>query len=129
MKTKVSIVLIALMALGCWQGSKQVPEEAEGTEQSRLKAAIWAGDEAKVRELLDANADLVNTPDDTLNTPLHNAAAAKHAAIVKLLLERGADVNAMNDEDQTPLTVAVMAQAGDEIIELLKSNGAVESSV
>jgi ankyrin repeat protein len=43
--------------------------------------------------------------------------------IVKLLLERGADIHAMNDEGETPYQVS-LRKGNREIADLLRKNGA-----
>lgn len=41
------------------------------------------------------------------DTPLHDAAVNGHVKIAKLLVERGADINAKNSKGKTPLDVAL----------------------
>ena len=57
-----------------------------------LRRAASAGDLAKVKELLDAGAD-VNAANAYGGTALSFAVDRGHTAVVDLLLERGADVN------------------------------------
>jgi cellobiose-specific phosphotransferase system component IIA len=57
-----------------------------------LRRAASAGDLAKVKELLDAGAD-VNAANAYGGTALAFAVDRGHAAVVDLLLERGADAN------------------------------------
>jgi ankyrin repeat protein len=45
----------------------------------------------------------VNVQDNYGYMPLHEAARNEHLDIVKILLEKGADINARNKDDQTPL--------------------------
>lgn len=40
------------------------------------------------------------------DTPLHDAAINGHQKLVKLLVERGADIQAKNSKGKTPLDVA-----------------------
>jgi ankyrin repeat protein len=65
---------------------------AEDTGEA-LRRAASAGDLAKVKELLDAGAD-VNAANAYGGTALSFAVDRGHTAVVDLLLERGADVNA-----------------------------------
>ena len=60
---------------------------------------------------------------DVGETPLHVAARASHAAVIKLLLENGADVNAIDDQQMTVLKHAVY---GGEVVavRLLLEHGA-----
>ena len=51
----------------------------------------------------------VNAKDDSLGwTPLHYAATLGNRQITKLLISKGADVNAINDVNQTPLDIAAL---------------------
>ena len=55
--------------------------------------------------------------------PLHSAAAGHNMAVVRLLVEHGADVNAKQEQDFTPLMAA--AQNGDlEMAQLFLDHGA-----
>ena len=57
------------------------------------------------RTILDLGAD-VNQGDDRGNTPLHDAVRAGFASVVEMLAAHGADLDALNDDGQTPLTLA-----------------------
>jgi ankyrin repeat protein len=61
-------------------------------------------------------------------TPLHRAVVAKNLSIVKMLVEHGADINALNKDDkETPLDCAMFVN--DSSIALyLKEHGAVNSA-
>jgi uncharacterized protein len=56
--------------------------------------AAEAGDLKRVRALLDAESALVNRGDRTGGPPLHRAVLGRARPVVRLLLDRGADVNA-----------------------------------
>jgi ankyrin repeat protein len=87
-------------------------------QESALANAATAGVEESVKLLLDHGAK-VNVPDDRGYSPLMYAAAseAMPAGIVKMLLEKGADVNATG-EGETVKTLA--AKRGDtEVARLL----------
>ncbi len=100
---------------------------------SALTQAAWTGDAATARLLLDAGAD-VNQRDLKWNfTALHWAAASESTstALVSLLLERGAEVNAEGGQPvdnylgvpQTPLMLAL--QRGETpIVAALRKAGA-----
>lgn len=76
------------------------------------------------RELIDSGAD-VNAVDDEGMTPLHAAAAADSAEVVRLLLDAGAHVDPQNAKGETPLRVAVQAPWSDpESLRLLLNAGA-----
>jgi ankyrin repeat protein len=73
-----------------------------------LSHAVIAGDIAKVKEIIDAGAD-VNAKDTLDRTPLHLAAFHGRAKIIDLLIAHGADVNARDLTATPPLHVAVIA--------------------
>jgi len=67
--------------------------------------AAQEGDVKKVTQLLDSGVSTTIADYDD-RTPLHIACVAGHKGVVKLLLERGADVNARDVHDWTPLDEA-----------------------
>ena len=61
-----------------------------------------------VQKLLDEGAAVNEiSQDGLLQTPLHHAAKSQNSGIVKLLLDKGADIDAPDSYNMTPLTVAV----------------------
>jgi hypothetical protein len=52
----------------------------------------------RVKEILETDGSLANAKDASGATPLHYAAINGHRKIVKLLVERGADINAADEE-------------------------------
>jgi len=84
---------------------------------------ITKGDLSKVRDLLNANSELVYIKDKDGDTPLHFAAMVGHTDIAKLLIDSGADVNKINKDGDSPLHYA----AGDghtAVVNLLIESGA-----
>ena len=55
-------------------------------------------------------------------TPLHHAATQDHKKIAELLIAKGADVNAKDDDGDTPLYYAESFHK--ETADLLRKNGA-----
>jgi ankyrin repeat protein len=67
---------------------------ADARTDHPIHLAAEAGDLERVRSLLDAEPSLVNRGDRTGGTPLHRAVLGRARPVVRLLLDRGADVNA-----------------------------------
>lgn len=103
--------------------------------------AALKGDEGRVKTLLDLDPSLANRPSEYVTyyagsgTPLKNAAMAGRMAIVKLLLEKGADPN-LPEEGIAPMGHAMHSAVvynHIDIVKLLLEHGAypnvpVESS-
>jgi hypothetical protein len=91
-----------------------------------LQLACYFGHPDVVRLLLDNGADLEAVArNDMRIRAIHAAVASRNAAIVGILIEAGADVNARQQDDYTPLMAA--AQNKDEAIEqMLRAAGATE---
>jgi uncharacterized protein len=89
-----------------------------------LHLAAFFGHRETALALLNKGAPLsARSTNEMHNTPLHAAAAGRHAAIVKLLLDHGAAANASQHGGWTPLHAA--AQHGDvEMAKLLVDAGA-----
>lgn len=98
----------------------EVPAAATVTE---IHNASLSGDLVKVKELLEADPNLINAVDDEGRTPLHLAAGSGHNEIVELLLAKGAAINAQKDDGMTPLHGAVGLKQ-TEVVKLLLDKGA-----
>lgn len=104
--------------------------ERRGASQPPLQTLFEAaakGDVDRVKTVLDAHPDLVNERGEAPGSFGHRTAlhyGVEHAAVVKLLLERGADPNIRDDGDNAmPLHFAAEHQAL-EVIRLLVEHGA-----
>lgn len=80
------------------------------------------GDAARLAAYVDAGAP-VDLTDAEGNTLLMLGAYHDQASVVRELVARGADVNALNGRGQSPLAGAVFKQA-DEVIGVLLDAGA-----
>lgn len=69
-----------------------------------LGLAVFFGHPETVKTLLDAGADVNLASRESMKvTPLASASAARQLEIARMLIERGADVNARASNDFTPL--------------------------
>jgi len=94
---------------------------SRGSSGTPLFLAAGEGRLNAVRYLLDEGAD-VNSRGDYGNTALTEATYFGHASVIKELLMRGADVNAIS-VDGTPLDIAV-SRNNVSVIDLLRHYGA-----
>lgn len=92
-----------------------------------MQMAIQSEKIEQVRDLLDANPALVDAARNWPRggaLPLHSAAAHRNLEIARLLLERGAKVNAARSRDgQTPLHLAA-TNGREKMVRLLLDHGA-----
>ena len=95
--------------------------ETDQLERSPLHYAALQNNASEVLEVRRAGAD-PNSTDKQGFTPLHLAAQEGAVDTLKLLLEHGARVDAVNIFGNTPLFTAVFkSRGGGEVIELLRS--------
>lgn len=89
-----------------------------------LHFAAFFGQDSAARILLANHADVSAFSKNEMKvTPLHSAAAGRHGAMVRALLENGAPVNAKQQQGWTALHAA--AQNGDQsMVDLLLKYGA-----
>lgn len=76
-----------------------------------------------IKALIAAGAD-VNIATDGGNTAIQEAALQGNVAITKLLIEKGANVNAVNQWNETPLFICGLAKGSAEVAQLLLDAGA-----
>ncbi|WP_258122289.1 ankyrin repeat domain-containing protein [Mesorhizobium onobrychidis] len=95
------------------------------SQAAAIHDAAKKGDMAAITAALDAGAN-VNDPDG-FATPLYYAVSRQHLDAAKLLIDRGADVNAGSKIGGPPLKVAV-AKNKLELITLLLAHGADPNS-
>src|SRR5262249_26232033 len=69
---------------------------AETQSDNPIHLAAETGNLGRVRELLDADPELLNLGDHAGGTPLHRAVIGKARRVVELLLDRGADIHAIH---------------------------------
>lgn len=88
--------------------------------------AAKKGNTAVVAGLLQQDPELARITEDDGTTPLHCAAWKGHAAVAELLLDAGADVNALNQDGHYGGTPLHAAAHGNQkaVAELLITRGA-----
>ena len=86
-----------------------MPNKSNRKKPRSLFAAIMARDVERVRELLDAGANVNEQEGANPMTPLHWAALYASAASVALLLRRGASVHARTIDGDTALHFAAIS--------------------
>jgi hypothetical protein len=83
---------------------------AKAGREAALLVAVARGDEAIARELLAAGVSPDTADPLSRDRPLHTASRRKASpGILKLLIDAGADVNALNEADQMPLQAALLS--------------------
>ena len=79
----------------------------------------------EIIELIEKGLDVNTIEENSGKTPLKYALEFSNSAeVIKILIEKGADVNSREKGDYTPLVYAVKYHSNPEIIKLLIKNGA-----
>src|ERR1051326_8077568 len=102
------------------------PENPDPTRQ--IIEAMETRDDETVCKLTRAHPELHSTKANGGRTPLHYAAVCGDTLLAKLLLVKGADVNARDDNGATPLHVAAYNGQKD-VAELLLAKRAQVNAV
>lgn len=96
------------------------------TNAAGVAAIHVARDPATLVLLINAGAD-IDAPSETRGTtPLHAASASGIVAMVKVLLDRGADVNPVDANEETALMAAVKNRAVAIVRELIAAGADIE---
>jgi ankyrin-2 len=103
MRTIVCILMLVAVA-----GSSSKADE--------IHKAAADGNVERVLELLAKDPNSISPQNDNWETPLHIAAHRGHLPVVKLLLEKGADVNSRAYNEFTPLRLADDPKIVEEIL-------------
>lgn len=104
------------------------PVVAVVSDNLALLIAAAQGDEAGVKKLIAAGADVnAKRPNDGA-TALMLAAQDSHTLVVKMLLDHGADVNAVAPNGSTALNIAVIDGHLDVVMVLLEKGAKVDAA-
>ncbi len=95
----------------------------QAAAESDLVRAVLSGEINEVKNALSKGADVNEKNSQDGTTPLHMAAFFGHTEIAKLLLRNKADINAKDNEGDSPL-LAALTNRQKEMGELLVNRGA-----
>lgn len=109
---------------------KKTKEDMDSSTTGSTPAHIAAqlGDADQLRQVIDNLGHLLNAKDNNGWTPLHEGARAGHEDVVKLLVERGANINerTMEGKGETPLYWSIKNHGVDHpVSQLLMELGAL----
>jgi len=93
-------------------------------KNGEIHKAVANGDLNKVVALLNSHPELVESRNSMGLTPLHVAVMHSQLEIAELLLANGADVNARDPRQKTPLILAMFTYNHDKMVRLLLAKGA-----
>ncbi|CAE6474157.1 unnamed protein product [Rhizoctonia solani] len=105
---------------GMWV-SVSVPVAPDASAEDSVHGYAVSGDLDKLRELLAKQPELVNSRDEFEYTPLHLATDRGHLEVVRLLLNKGADIYLKDQDGDTSLEIATAAKH-QAIVELLREH-------
>ena len=95
-----------------------VAQEPDFKPGSLIMVDIWTaarkGDLTALKQHIDAGVDIDSRDAEHQSTPLHHAAYYGQVETVKWLVEKGAEKNARNNDESTPLDAAYARMESDE---------------
>ena len=116
---------------GCTRADDEAVIGKMATNEALMFKAVKKGDLATISSLVATNPGLVHSREKDGSTPLHAAAWKGELEVAKVLIDLGADVNALSENDHygtTPLHAAAHANNRD-VVRLLLDSGADASIV
>jgi len=121
MKHLLLTTIAAVLLVGCATTQSPEPPTTKVLDVPIL-AAAYNGNIEAVKQHLAAGTDVNVKGGFADGTPLHYAAANGHKEIAELLIEKGADLNAKDEDGGTPLDVAISFNR-TEIADLIRVIG------
>jgi ankyrin repeat protein len=109
-----------------------IMQTVAGQQAGEIHKAVAAGDLNKVKTLIEADANLIESKDMNGRTPLNLACLngfTREPAIAKFLIDKGANVNSKSNDGLTPLhgacSIAGFSGGADfDLVQLLIGRGA-----
>jgi ankyrin repeat protein len=122
MKHLLLKTIAAVLLVGCWTTQSPEPPTAKVLGLPIL-AAAYNGNIEAVKQPLAAGTDVNVKGGFADGTPLHYASANGHKGIVELLIAKGANVNANDEDGETPLDWAILLNQSETANFLRKHGG------
>ena len=139
MKQKLLITIATVLLVGCSAKEMFLPTQSSRPNaepllqrqitNKELKAigdlhlAVEKGDLSKVRQCLESGTNIECVRGKASFRVLHRAAEAGNKSMVRFLIQKKANVNAMAMQGWTPLALAQKKEQF-EVVQLLRENGA-----
>ncbi len=119
-------ILTALLGAGA-----DLQWRSQMRQRTLLHLAVWYDRQALVAALLEHDRDLLAARDNDGRTPLHLAASRGHRDVATMLLDAGAEVDALDAKKFTPLGSAMseLREATEDVALLLLDRGATWSNL
>ena len=121
MKSQLIAIVAAVLVVGCATTQSPEPPTAKVLGLPIL-AAAYNGNIEAVKQHLAAGTDVNVKGGFADGTSLHYATANGHKEIADLLITKGADVNAKDEDGGTPLDGAI-SRKQTEVADLIRKHG------
>jgi ankyrin repeat protein len=122
MKSILVSIVAAVVLVGCIGVSQPLEPPTTRVLDVPILAAAYNGNIEAVKQHLAAGTDVDVKGGFADGTSLHYAAANGHKEIAELLITKGADVNAKDEDGGTPLDVAISFRQ-TETADLIRKHG------